>query len=253
MHASCRLLQARARQSRAAAGDTGGMNGTAFTARAPRSRIVLPITSFASGDCGSVTTTPPSPDDPCLLARNLGHRVPKIFLMIERNVGDDADPRLDHIGRIETSAHADFEHRDVDSLAREIFERDRRQHLEKTRMPGQLTFGHQPLGRAIHQFVDEREIVVRNCCAIHANALIDPNQVRRGVEPVFSPDACRMAASVAAVEPLPLVPAIRTPGNLALRMLQRLEQHPHVRQVELVRRRWASSWPSANIREMAVS
>ena len=43
----------------ALAGLTGGTYGTAFTARAPRSRIVFPITSLACGCCGSVTTTPP--------------------------------------------------------------------------------------------------------------------------------------------------------------------------------------------------
>ena len=56
-------------------------------------------------------------------------------------------------------------------------------------------------------------------------------------KPVFNPEARRIEASVAAVEPLPFVPAISTLGKAPLGMIHRLQQHPHMRQIELVRRR----------------
>ena len=73
--------------------------------------------------------------------------------MIERNVGDDADLTLNHIGGIETSAHADFEHSDSHFLSREIFESHGRQHFEKAGMPWQFAILDQPLGSACDYIV----------------------------------------------------------------------------------------------------
>ena len=62
--------------------------------------------------------------------------------MIERNVGDYADLRLNHIGGIETPTHTNLEHGDIYSLAREVFKSDGRQHFKKARMPGQFALSY---------------------------------------------------------------------------------------------------------------
>ena len=45
--------------------------------------------------------------------------------MIERDVGDDAEARLDHVGRIQTPAHADLKHNHIGPAPREIFKAHR--------------------------------------------------------------------------------------------------------------------------------
>ena len=62
--------------------------------------------------------------------------------MIKRNVGDDADFGLNHISGVEPSTHADFEHRDIYFLSREIFECNGRQHFEKAGMPWQFALAY---------------------------------------------------------------------------------------------------------------
>jgi hypothetical protein len=62
-------------------------------------------------------------------------------------------------------------------------------------MPWQLAFAHQPLRRTIHHVVQQGKIII---------------DVYR---PVRNPEACKMDASVAAVDPLPFVPAINTLEN----------------------------------------
>ena len=74
--------------------------------------------------------------------------------MIERDVGDDAEAWLDYVCGIETAAHADFEHDHVGTVAGEILEGHRGQHLEKAGMPGQIAFGDQALGGAIDYVVE---------------------------------------------------------------------------------------------------
>jgi hypothetical protein len=101
-------------------------------------------------------------DDAGLLAGDLGEGVSEKFLMIERDVGNDANPRFDDIGGVEASAHADFEDGNVDLLAGEIFEGYRRQHLEKAGMPREVGFGNQPLGSPVDQVMSAGKVIVRD-------------------------------------------------------------------------------------------
>ena len=49
-----------------------------------------------------------------LFPRDRRARAPQDFRVLERDVGDDRDLALDDVGRIETTAQADFDHRPLD-------------------------------------------------------------------------------------------------------------------------------------------
>ena len=68
-----------------------------------------------------------------------------------------------------------------------------------------------------------------------------------------NPEARRMEAKVAAVEPLPFVPAISTAGETTLWIIKRAQQVHSVSRSNLCDGVWASSWPRACIRAIAVS
>src|SRR5947209_8476469 len=61
-------------------------------------------------------------DNTSLLGGNLGQRVPKDLHMIVANGGDDRDERLDHIGSVQASSQANFQHSMINMLATEIEE-----------------------------------------------------------------------------------------------------------------------------------
>jgi hypothetical protein len=46
--------------------------------------------------------------------------------MVEADIGDDRDQRLQNIGRVQTSAQTDFDYANLDLLAGEVLEGQRR-------------------------------------------------------------------------------------------------------------------------------
>ena len=90
------------------------------------------------------------PQNAALLPGNRGDRVAQIILMIERDVRDHGEQRLDDIRGIQPSAKTHLKHRDLGARpgARPIdacveTERDRGQPLEEARRMRQLARIHQ--------------------------------------------------------------------------------------------------------------
>ena len=157
--------------------------------------------------------------------------------MIERDVGDDAEPRLHHVGRIQTPAHAHLQHHHVGTAPGEILKGHRGQHLKKAGMPRQLAFSNQPLRRPAHYVVERREIVVADRLASEANPLIDAHQVRRRVEPRLQPRSLQDRRQSGARRTLAVGARDQHRWKTIFRMPQRRQQHANVRQIEPVRRR----------------
>ena len=67
--------------------------------------------------------------------------------VVERDVGDDGEQRLDDVGGVQASAQADFEDGDVDLRARRNEEGHRGEGLEEAGRCGQLAPDDQALGR----------------------------------------------------------------------------------------------------------
>ena len=163
-------------------GETGGTYGTALTAFAPNSRIVFPITSFACGCCGKVTTMPPGRIIPAFSRAISVTVLPRKLLVIERDVGNHTEAWFDDVGRVQPPAHTYFQHGHLDFVLREIFECDGGEHLEKTWMPWQLAFLDQALCCSRYYTVQKVKSSSLISFGVDTDAFVDPHQMRRGVE-----------------------------------------------------------------------
>src|SRR5208282_2792947 len=176
-------------------------------------------------------------NDAGFFAGNLGDGFAQIFLVIERDVGDDAEARFHDIGGIQAAAHAHFEHNHVGAAAREVFKAYGSQHLKKAGVPRQIAFRDEALGGAVDHVMEQGEIVVGDGFAIEANALVDAYQMRRGVEPGPEAGSLQDGRQSRGGGTLAVGARDQHRGKAILGISQRSEQHAHVRQVELVRRR----------------
>src|SRR5258708_11717711 len=102
--------------------------------------------------------------------------------MVERNVGDDTEQRLDYIGGVETSAHANFEDGDLNFLEGKVSKGNGGHHFEKAGMPRQITPFNQLFGGAIDFAMQMRERFVADFLSVDANTLVDADEMRRGIE-----------------------------------------------------------------------
>lgn len=129
------------------------------------------------GDKGAV-----GPQDAGFFAGDLGDGVAQVVLMVERDVGDDGDQRVDDVGGVEASAKADLEDGNINGLLGEVEERERGQCLEEAGRVGQVAGADQPFGGGVDLEVEPREVVVGDGGAVDLDALVDAGEVGRGVE-----------------------------------------------------------------------
>ncbi len=156
--------------------------------------------------------------------------------MVERYVSDDRNQRIDNVGGIESSAHSDFEHRDLHPNAGEVLERHDRQHLKEAGMPRQLARTQQLLGSALDPIVNLAELNVGNGLAVDPDALIDAHQVRRAVKSSLVSRRAQDRRQRGRGRAFAIGPGHQYAGKTSLRIAQRRQHLPHIRQVELVRR-----------------
>ncbi|MPM63007.1 hypothetical protein SDC9_109885 [bioreactor metagenome] len=149
--------------------------GAAGTARLGKHRIRLHILvvdyDFAAGF-----------DDARLGARNIRYRRPKLTRVIQTDIGDDGERRrIDHVGRVQLTAHANLQHDDICLTAQEVFKRDDGDELKLSRM-----IRHRLCVRT-----DERgnfgKQLVGNRFAVELHALVEPVDKRRDIEPCSIP------------------------------------------------------------------
>src|ERR1700682_3947051 len=155
--------------------------------------------------------------------------------MIERDVGDDADLRLNHISGVEPPAHADLEHRNIYFLSREVFKSDGGQHFEKAGMPWQFILSDEPLGGSVDHVVQQGKLVVADFFPIDSDALVDPNQMRRGVQARAYTGSLQDRSQGCCGRAFAIGPGNQNAGKSPLRMIECPEQYAHVVQVELGR------------------
>ena len=129
------------------------------------------------------------PKDPSLLVGDGANGRAQPLSVVQRNVGHDGEQRVNDVGGVEPSAHTYFENGHIDLTLGKVEEGHGGQRLK---VAGQLCQGqrlafaagqHQLLRAIHHTEVEPRKIRVGNLGAVHANALVGPHQVRRGVEP----------------------------------------------------------------------
>ena len=80
--------------------------------------------------------------DASLLPRNFGNRVAQVVLVVQRDVRNDRDQRIDDVGGVQPAAQTNLKHGDIDLLLRIVEKRQRRQRLEEAGVMGQSTRDH---------------------------------------------------------------------------------------------------------------
>src|SRR5262249_47168188 len=107
-----------------------------YGAHAVRSHLQYGISDYIVGRrlLGQSNNHSPRTNNSDLFAGDLGHCISQKLLMIKRDISDDADERLNHIGRVQASSHAHFEHGDIEMLPAEKLKRHCGKHLEKAGM-----------------------------------------------------------------------------------------------------------------------
>ena len=80
--------------------------------------------------------------------------------MVHGDVRDDAHDRLDHIGRVQPPAQADFEDGQVYLAVGEMAEGDHRQKLKEAWIAGQTAVFDQTPGHWVHPCQDSRKVFI---------------------------------------------------------------------------------------------
>jgi hypothetical protein len=113
---------------------------------------------------------------------NLRDRIAEPLHVIERDVGDDGNERLDDIRRVQPPAHADFQHGQIHLGFGEGAEGQSGQRLKEAGVARQRAFTDQPSRAVVHAEVVAREGLVGDERAGDPDPFVDPIQMRRGVQ-----------------------------------------------------------------------
>src|ERR1017187_6796949 len=95
--------------------------------------------------------------DSRLFAGDLGNRVAQVFLVVERDVGQDGEQRIDDVGGVEPAAHTHFQDGDLHVALGEVEESQRGQRLEEAGMVRQPASRDQLPARLVDAKVEARK------------------------------------------------------------------------------------------------
>src|SRR5215475_7668700 len=111
-----------------------------------------------------------------LLARNVSDGWAEPFGVIEGDVSNDRNERLDNVGRIKPAAHAHFEYRDIDFDFSKGRKPKRRHRLKEAGGRWQFSLIDKPARCVFHLKVEAGKIVVRNIGAVDTDAFVHAYQ-----------------------------------------------------------------------------
>ena len=174
--------------------------------------------------------------DAGLFARDEGDGVAEPLHVVERDVGDDGEQRLDDVGGVETAAHAHFEDGEIDLRLGEGFEGDRGQHFEVARVCGEASIGDQAAGTVVDAEVEPGKVLVADGRTVDANALVDALEMRRGVEADAVASALQDRGQSGSGRTLAVGAGNQYGAKSLFRMAERFDQRAHLLKTELAPR-----------------
>ena len=126
--------------------------------------------------------------DASLLGGDGAERVAEELGVVDADVSDDRQLRVDDVGGVEATAEADLEDGDIDALLRVIAERDSGEEFEKAGRMREFAVSDERGGRGVDECEENGKVVVGNLVELGGfavgklDALVDAEQVGRGVE-----------------------------------------------------------------------
>jgi hypothetical protein len=171
-------------------------------------------------------------DDSRFFPGDSGDRLPEVFRVLEIDAGHDGDDSVDHVRGVHPSTHADLDHGDVHRAVSEILEGHRRRDLEERRVIDRPGRGHRP-NRRLHARPEPQHIFVRDRDAVHLDAFVEPDEVRRRVQ--ADPVSCRLQGGgrIGAHRPLSVRPRHVQDLQVAVGIPQERKETTDVLQTEL--------------------
>ena len=157
-------------------------------------------------------------DDAGFFVRDFGDGVAKHVRVVERDRGNGAHLGHDDIRGVEPAAQAHLEHHRRAADLRKVQQRRRRDKLERR---GLLVH---PLGRFAHLERHSEQIFIGNIFAIHLNALIEAQHIRRSKQTNLVARRLQNARGERARRPLAVRACHMHDAQAILRAAQALEQ-----------------------------
>ncbi len=182
------------------------------------------------------------PQNPGLLTGNLANRVAQILSVVDADIRDHTNHRLNRVRSIQPTAKPHFEHRQLHTLLRKPSKRDRRQQLEEARVMRQSALRNQAYCRGIDKPIDAPKVRVRNLpqptrplrsASRNLDALIHPHQVRRRIQSRLDPRSVGNRRQRGGRRTLAVRARNQHRGEALLRFAKRSEQRANVLQRKL--------------------
>ena len=155
--------------------------------------------------------------------------VPSWRVWSMRDAGDDADRRVDDVGRIEPSAQPHLEHHGLGLEASEVQEPHRRRDLEEGRAPVAKVrvVDVEPLDHRADLVDQGDQLVRRGRAAVDAVAFLQPVQVGRAIEARTDPRGGQGCGHHRGRRALALGPGDVDHLQAEVRIAQSADQPPH--------------------------
>ena len=157
-------------------------------------------------------------DDAGLFVRNFGDGVAKHVRVVKSNRGNGAHLGHDDIRGVESAAQAHLEHHRCAADLRKVQQRRRRDKLERCGLLVHL------LGRFAHLERHSEQIFIGNIFAVHLNALIEAQHIRRSKQANLVARRLQNARGERARRPLAVRACHMHDAQAILRAAQALEQ-----------------------------
>jgi len=145
--------------------------------------------------------------------------VAEINLVIEIDGGDDGERRIDYVGRVETPAEADFDHRGIDALLAKEPERHRGYCFEVRRVTIQI----QLFSGMVNDLEGLAELLGRYGDTVDLDSLGGLDQVRRGEETCANASGAQTGVDHGAGGPFPVCAGDVNDSKCGLRIAERGE------------------------------
>src|SRR5438105_9179145 len=153
--------------------------------------------------------------------------------MIERNRGDRADRRLEDISRVEPSAEANFDDRDLHACASEDLEADSGRRFKKCRRIGKRAIPLQTIGAVQNVCCCSLEGVVVDSRISDEETLVQVNEMRRRVTSCANSRSDKRRVNHGGDGTLAVGAGDVKREERAFGMIQRLAQAPYVLETQL--------------------
>ena len=152
--------------------------------------------------------------------------------MFEADARDHGDVGVDHVRRVHAAPHPDLDDGEIALAVAEVLERDCGRDLEERRMVHAVGARHR-LDRRLHARPDAQDVPVGDRLPVHADPLVEPHEVRGGVQSDVVARLLQGGRRIRADGPFPVRPGDVDRPEAAMGIADERQEPPDVVEPEL--------------------